>query len=353
MGDSQTVPIDRVRVFNIRGEALAEFKATVDRSYAIGDEARAQFTYPTRKTDVVNDDVLRWGNWLMVENSVLPTWIGVIDQPREWSTRSVTVSAYGPEHVLGWRIASNSEEVLTGPAGRIFAHLITRANRPEQTVIRVGNIWKGGEKHQVTINPSPISEYLKKLWEDSGDDYAWAPAITGEGRLIIRAHWLKRLGVDTTILLHEGNGGGNIEAAGRIMTEDGPIVNEVYAYGEGQTWQSKPAVKVKKPASIGRYGLRQLGQEYSGVTSDSALIANAKQKLKEFAKPTRTFALNALNVGDTFKYLRLGNVLTVQFQNAGFTGGQIAYESQVRIIGMRYNPATKNKIELVTREVPS
>lgn len=350
MGNSQTVPVDRIRIFKRDGYPVAEFKTNVARSWVIGGEGRAQFDYPTRKRDVVNDDVIQFGNWLLIENTHLPPWVGVIDYPRTWSTRNVTVSAYTPERVYNQRIGP-LEFVMSGSPGSIFAKLTNFLNQAERTVIRTGSVWKGGTQTQVTVNPSPLGEYLKTLWETSGEDYEWSPKTDAEGRLVVRGMWLQTLGVDTTALLHEGKDGGNIEASGRVLVEDGPIVNRVLTYGDGETWKSKPTVEVSSNPSIGRFGLREASQEDSGVTSTSVLFKHARQFITEFKNPARSFTLNALHVGDTFKYLRLGNILTVQFQNAGFRGGSIGFVSRVRIIGMSYDPKTKNKVQLVAREV--
>jgi hypothetical protein len=352
MGDSKTVPVDRIRIFSRQGDPLAEFRASVPRSFVIGGEGRAQFTYPTRKTDIVNEDVLNFGNWLLIQNSQLPPWVGIIDTPREWSTRNVTVSAYTPERLFSQRIGP-LEEVLTGSAGSIFAGLITRVNLAEQTILRAGNIWRGGTQRQETLNPQPLNEYLKGLWERSGEDYTWVPNVhngTG-GNLTVNGNWLPFLGVEAGIRLHEGKGGGNVEAVGRILVEDGPITNYVLAYGEGETWKSKPNVGATSQTSIGRYGLRQQAVEYSGVTSGETLRINALQHIEEFQYPARSFLLNALNVGDTFQYIGLGNIFSLRLESAGFRAGNIGFSGRVRIIGMSYNPNTKNKIQLVVREV--
>jgi hypothetical protein len=350
MSDSETVPTDRVRIFDRLGTPLAEFTTNVQRSWVIGDEGRAQFRYPTRKTNVVNEGVLQFGNWLLVDSSTLPPWVGVIDVPRQWSTREVVVHAYSPERVFGWRIGP-PEEVLNANAGTIFERLISRVNEAEQTIIRAGNIWKGGAQLQVTLNPNTLDEYLRDIYEQSGQEYGFSRHISADGRLAVHGNWLPFIGAETGVLLHEGQGGGNVEATGQILVEDGPIVNSAFAYGEGETWQSKPSVTLTKPLSIGRFGLRQAGVEYSGVTSATVLAENAGEYLRQFHVSAKTFSLNALNVGDTFKYTRPGNIFNVQFQNAGFRGGSVGFASRVRIIGMGYNPTTKNKVQLVVREV--
>lgn len=350
MSDSETVPVDRVRIFDRQGAPLAEFTANVQRSWIIGDEGRAQFRYPTRKANVVNESVLQFGNWLVVDNSALPSWFGVIDVPRQWSTREVVVHAYTPERVFGWRIGP-PEEVINANAGTIFEQLISRINAAEQTIMRVGNIWKGGTQLQVTLNPNTLNEYLRGIYEQSGQEYGFARHISADGKLVVYGNWLPLIGSETGALLHEGKGGGNVEAAGQILVEDGPIINSAFAYGDGETWQSKPSVTLTKPSSIGTFGLRQAGVNYSGVTSATVLAENANEYLRQFSVSARTFSLNALNVGDTFKYIRLGNIFNVQLQNAGFLGRYVGFMSRVRVIGMGYNPTAKNKVQLVVREV--
>lgn len=350
MADPNTTPKERIRIFKRDGSAIAEFRANVPRSWVIGTEGRAQFDYSTRKTDIVNEDVLQFGNWLLIENDQLPPWVGVIDTPRTWATRKVTISAYTPEHVFGWRIGP-LEEVITGSAGTIFTRLINRVNQAEQTIIRAGSIWYGGPQRQETINPTLLNQNLKQLWENSHEDYAWTPRVGADGRLVVYGKWVPILGEETGALLHEGKGGGNIEAVDRIMIEDGPILNSILAYGDGETWTSRPNVTVKGAGSIGRYGLREVGEEFRSTQSITTLTANATAKLAEFSTPARSFQLNALNVGDTFKYISLGNILKLQLQSVGFGMGGLGFMGRVRIIGMQYDPAMRNKIKLVVREV--
>jgi hypothetical protein len=345
-------PVDRVRIFDRSGAAIAEFRAKVDRSWVVGSEGRAQFTYSTRKTNVVNVKVLNFGNWMLVENDQLPPWFGVIDTPRDWSTRNVTVYAYSPEHVLGWRIGP-PEEVVNGSAGKIFQHLLRHMNAAESTIIQEGNIWNSSIDRQQTLNPEPLSKYLSELWEQSGEDYSWTYSFDSVGRFTVFGNWLPIAGAETGVLLQEGKGGGNIEAVGKVMVEDGPIVNRVLAFGDGETWNSKPTVTVNADRSWISYGLREQSQEYAGVVIQATLYENSMSHLLLYQQPARSFSLNALNVGDTFKSIGLGNVVKIRFENIGFssTGGGNGFEGRVRIVGMRYNPANKNKIELVVREI--
>lgn len=349
--DSQTVPQEQVRIFNREGYPIAEFMTSVERSWALVGEGRALFTFSTRKTDVVNEKVLQFGNWLLVESTALPPWVGVIDVPREWSPRVVAVHAYTPERVFGWR-RGPLEEKITQPAGAIFERILSLVNENDPTVIRAGDIWKGGTVHEETLNATPLSEDLERIVERSGEEYRWRPVIDDAGRLIVYADWMQVLGSVSSALLLEGKNGGNIEALNNILVEDGDILNEVLAYGDGQSWTSRPYAIVSDAASMGKYGLRQKAENYSGVVSVVTLNDNGTELIMSQKEPMRSFHVNALNVGDTFKYLQIGNSLKLQFENIGFTAGGLGYETTIRIVAMAYDPTTdKNAIELVVEEV--
>lgn len=345
MADSNSVPVDRIQIFNREGFAVAEFKATIDRSWAIGDEGRAAFTYPSRKTDVVNETVLNFGNWLLIENDTIPTWIGVIDTPREWTARNVTVCAYSPEHAFGFR-RGPLEEKITGSPGTVFEKLLQKVNAVESTVLRAGNIYRGGAQMEETLNPTALNRDLKRIWERSNEEYQWRPVIDATGRLVVYADWMEKLGTDTGAILHEGKGGGNVEAVSNILVEDGPIINDLLACGDGISWQSKPNINAVDPTSIGKYGLRQATEEYTGVSNTNTLKDNGTRKVNAFKNSAKRYRLNAINKGDTFDYLSLGNRLSLKFENILF-----GYEATIRIIGMSFDAAIRNKMQLVVEEV--
>ena len=344
------IPVDRVRIFDQAGNALAEFKTRVDRSWVIGNAGRAQFTVPTNDSDIVSEKVLRFGNWLLVENSQLPSWVGVIDVTRRWSPRDVTVSAYGVEHVIGWR-RGPLEQVVEGAAGYLFGWLLDYVNAQHPTVIQRGDIDETGTQRQETFNPTLLSVDLQRIFKRSGEEYRWRPVIDEYGRLVVYGDWLPSIGGDTGAMLHEGKHGGNLEISGSIITEDGPIENDILGYGDGLTWQSRPINTVADEDSIFLYGLRQTSIAYQGVTTIGTVTTNALERLSQYKQPNKKFLARAINVGNTFQYIDLGNTFTLQLQNSGFTDGLLGYISTVRILGMRYDPLLRNKIELVLEEV--
>lgn len=349
MAASNATPKDRIRIFDREGHAVAEFRTRIQRSWAIGKEGRAAFDYASRKSNVVNEQVLQFGNWLLVESDTLPPWVGVLDTPRSWSARRVSIHAYSPEHVFGWRIGP-LEAILDGAPGVIFERILNYVNAAEMTIISAGSIWRGSSSIQETINPTQLNKDLLRVQERSKEEYQWRPLMDPNGKLIVYADWMEQLGRDTNVLLHEGKQGGNIEATDNIMTEDGPIINYTFGYGDGETWKTKPSFVVMNNISMGRYGMRQESNGYSGVSNAQTLQQNGTARINARYIPLRTFRLNALNVGDTFRYIRLGNRLTLRFQNMGFTRGTTSFETTVRILAMAYDPEDRNKISLVVQE---
>lgn len=345
-----TNPKERVRVFNRAGVELAQFRATVKRSWTIGAEGRASMVLASRKTNYVNDTVLRFGNWLLVENDSLPHWVGVIDTPREWSARQVTVNAFTPERVFSQRIGS-LEQKISGPAGSIFVALINRVLSQEMTLLRSGNIWTGGDPREIVLHPYPLSQALSTLQKQSGEEYSFRPSITVSGTLIVFCDWLDKLGIVTNVPLIEGKAGGNIENSGVYMVEDGTIYNNVLGYGPGSAWASRPNKEnLATDNSLAQYGLRQTSKDYGSVSSVDVINRGNIGLMRRSSQPVKNFSVTALNRGDTFKYIRLGNRLELSLQSVGFTGSGLGLKTYIRILGMYYDPAEGQKIKLVLQE---
>jgi hypothetical protein len=336
---------DRIRIFDRDGRSLAEFRAAVSRSWALGLEGRANMLLASRKTDYVQRGILEFGNWLLIENDTLPAWVGVIDTPRIWSARTVEVNAYTPERLLSWRRGVSTSQIVAGSAGDIFGFLIDTVNQQEATILQRGDIWTGGIKREETITVAPLDIDLRRIYQRSGEEYEWRPVAEFSG-LAVYADWVEKLGEFTQIELSESRKGGNIENP--WMYEDGQIINDLFGYGDGLTWASRPQARTVDEDSIAQYGLRQDDKEWEGVKQITTVTNNNATIIAQQKDAQKVFDLIALNVGETFEYMRLGNALRVKLQNIGFDGGT---DALVRIIGMSYNPVEGQKIRLVLKEI--
>ena len=336
---------DRIRIFDRTGRALVEFRAAVSRSWAIGLEGRANMMLASREADYVYRGALEFGNWLLVENDTLPAWVGVIDTPRIWSARTVEVNAYTPERVFSWRRGLSTSEIIEGSAGNIFRRLLEVINQQEKTIIQTGDLWTGGIKRQETITVAPLDIDLRRIYERSGEEYNWRPVTEFSG-LAVYADWANKLGEFTQIELNESKDGGNVENP--WMYEDGRIINDLFGYGDGLTWASRPQFRTVDAESVALYGLRQDDREYQGVKEIDTVSNNNNAFINRFRNAQKVFDLTALNVGETFRYIQLGNTMRLRLQSIGFDGGT---DTLVRIVGMSYNPVEGQKIRLVTQEI--
>jgi hypothetical protein len=238
----------------------------------------------------------------------------------------------------------NTVEVINAPAGGIFARLIDIANIQEATILRKGDIWTGGIQRQETISPAPLAVDLRRIVERSGEEYDWRPVADFNG-LAIYCDWFRALGEYVQVELNESPRGGNIEKP--TMYEDGNIINNVFGYGDGMTWQTRPQATNLNTDSIYDYGLRQISKQWIGVKELSTVSNNNQTVINQQRNPVRTFDVNAINVGETFQYLKLGNSMWMNLASIGFGGLQ----TKVRIMGMSYNPVEGQKIRLVLREI--
>ena len=344
---SNTALKDRIRIFNRSGLELASFRADVNRSWAIGYEGRASFNYASRKTEIVNESVLQFGNYLLIENSRLPAWVGIIDTPRGWDSQTVEVNAYTLERMFKYRRGA-LERKLTGSAGNIFAEFINVINTAEPTILQAGNIWAGGDRREETINPNTLERNLQQIQERSKEEYDFTPIIQN-GKLVILANWYSKLGNSVSCNLYSASKGGNIEMA--TMSEDDEIINNLLGYGDGMAWSSRPVRIMSDTASITAYGLRQSSSNWNGVSSPATLDANNLELVTQKRNPRRIYQLTALNIGDTFDYIKLGNTLPLIMDNLGFVKSVRGTVTNVRIMGMSYNPQAGQKIKLVVTEI--
>lgn len=338
--------MDRLRIFNRRGDLEAEFIAAVSRSWIIGKRTTASFSIPVYET-YCTEDVLEFGNWVLVESDELPDWAGTIVS-REWGARVITIGAYSPEHLISQRIGP-TEKRFKGSAGELFVKLLEYVNIREDTLLKPGEIYKSGTR-QETLTPTRLSDDLKRIYERSREEYQWRPVVNANGKLTVYGDWVLALGTESEFTLHEGTGGGNIEATNRVLMEDVPQANYLHGYGNGITWASRPQKVLEDTDSISRYGLIQQSEAFRGASTLDGVEKNVRGRLLVKAKPARVYNVNALDVGDTFTFMQLGNVMNLKMQNIGFNGSTLGTIARVRIIGMYYKPDNANKVELALKE---
>ena len=332
----------RVTIFDRTGAPLTTLRVATSRSWVLNGigEATFQIAYTDPKC---KREYLEFGNRVLIEHPKMPDWVGVIDTPRDWGNSSVTVRAYDACSLLSWR-RGRQGLTMTGTAGSLFKQIILFANQVQDIGLRPGTIYLGGTDRQETVNDS-LWQHMSNICGRSGNDFIFTPRRDA-GRLVIDGNWYQRAGEPISVILSEGK---NIELGNDVLTEDGRIVNDLLGYGEGATYETRIEAYGFNLESANRYDLRQSFATYSGNSELATLQANVNADLALIKSPQTILQITALDVGNTFAGLRLGNTMPVRLHSIGFTGSGRGYEATVRIYGMRYTDTTQ-KVDLVTKE---
>lgn len=332
----------RVSLYSHSGQYLTEVNATFKREYKLNEFGSATFTLST--SDVkCREDYLRFGNFVLVEHDKLPIWGGMIDTPRIWGHGSVTSTVYSAEYILTCMITDKTL-TIEGSFGAIFQKLINQLfNNDIGNVLRIGTIYGGGKTVKRIYNYGNIYDEVKKLCKDSGNDFELLPAIDANGRLYFTANWYEKRGMLKQFTLYEDQ---NIKLSSTPMREQGRIGNQLRIYGNGATSSSRPVASRTNAVSSGKYGERWLAQAGQGED----LNANADALIIEYADPRKTFDITAIDTGDTYYQMRVGDQFPVSFHSVGFSGSGFGTSETVRILQMAFDEE-KHELKLVADEV--
>lgn len=335
---------DRLRIFDRKGNTLAEFQADAARSWALAKEGRCSFEIASNRA-YATEKILEFGNYLLVESDILPAWVGIIDTPRGWTNSTIGVSAYTMEKLFSFRVGPE-EEILTASAGAIFEKLIKKINKAEQTLLEAGDIYTEGAQIEETLSPETLDKTLKRIQENTLEEYRFRHSVIG-GRLVMYGDWYDRFGKFTQNILNQSAGGGNIENP--TMNEDGQIQNWILGWGDGETWADRKPDYSTNEKSVAKYGLRQYGEQFAGETTLEGIKTKAKAILRQNKYSHKLIDANVINDGRTFESIDIGNSFDVVLENMGFGGTKMT----VRIIGMSYTPGKGDVVRCVMEEVVS
>ena len=331
---------DRIRLFDRSGTCLCDLRVTAERNLSINEEGEAEFDIAY--TDVNSrDDFLRFGNWLLIENSKLGPWVGMVDRPQVGKKRFTHIHAYTPEHQLAKRNVPR-QLPLNGKAGVIFKEIINLMNREEPTIISIGDVWSGGrDMGEESLNGDNLKDVLQNLTERSGGEYSFTPTVF-KGKLSILANWHKEIGEVNMYPLEES---WNISDENNSYRLDGDIENEIWGYGSGAGQTDRPTATFADNESIGIYGLMQGSRVYSDYSDEGSVLTAVRNEVNDTRFPKKIYSVSMLDVGETFSQVKLGNTHPFRLWSVGF-----GVKTTIRVVEMYYNPY-RGKVDLHNQEV--
>lgn len=318
----------RLTIFDKTGVRVAELDATFKRSWRLNEYGIGSFSVSTQDTKAIIDH-LQFGNYIFSEHDKLPSWAGMIDTPRTWGEGRINCSAYSGEYLMTMRITPRTLN-LSGSYGMIYDSLIK--SRPHR-LVRSGDIYGGGPVVSMTYNYADVYAEIKKLAQDSGNDFSFEPEIDSNGGLVFAAHWYEKRGMERAFVLYEDR---HLRLSSIALREQGEIRNRLRVYGEGATFDTRPVSRMEDDVSADKYGARWKAI-YAGPFSGQELESIARKKLIEYAEPRKTFDLTVLDEGNAFHNCRIGDTQPVEFYTVGFTGASLGMSTKVRVLQMEYD----------------
>jgi hypothetical protein len=323
-----------VQVFDRNGVKIAELLASCNRAWVRNAAARAQFTLSIFEPKC-REDVLRFGNLVLIEHKKLPAWGGVIDTPREWGSGTVTVTAYSGLKLFEYRAVS-SQQLLRGSAAALIRTICELAQQDAPLPIELGTLEDDRYPREETVGGNPLLDDLMRIVDRADGEIRFEPILSSGGLRFRVDYYTTYKAGETGEDLYLADSC-NLNLEGRILIEQGVILNDLLGLGDGLTFESRPQYRETDEESITLYGRRQGVLTAQGVTQIGTLQQAVKTALGTKRKPEMVINLRVLDVGETWNRLRLGTHVTVQLTSAGFSNNAVGIQVSGTVIGMEYD----------------
>ncbi|CAK0773782.1 conserved hypothetical protein [Gammaproteobacteria bacterium] len=329
--------MSRILVFDLENKIAGEVHANVNRGWAINGGDSAAF-------NLDNDEAVK--PWLQIGRMIfidggnnadgskkLLNWAGMIDTPWKAIT-PVGITAYDLNYLMARRTPWGIDR-RTGDTGTIASRFIDLANQIGELYLRPGEISFDGISRTVDVITS-ASDWTQLL--NMATLYALEiqlrPEINEENRLIIYVDMKPRLGLNSGLVLQDGEGA-NMQLV--EFTVDGEIVNMAMGFNDGSTETGKlySSIEVDQ-ASVDTYRARNRLTQFS-TQAQSELQEMTKNYVTANGKPYVSLKVAVLDTPGVFSQLRLGNSLLVRTTQVILPGGQVGWSGAARITGMSYD----------------
>lgn len=329
--------MSRLVVFGLDNQAVGEFSANCNRGWILLGNVGVSGGGAT--SVAVPDEValqpwLQLGRLVLVERPPLPAWVGVLDTPWRAAPLPVEITLYNAEYLFALRAAERSVSI-NGSISDAVKEMIRIANNQEPIFTAVGNTDSNQGQYSRAIEQGNIWDQAIKLLEESGYEMVLRPERNIRHQLNLYADVGARLGIDTGFLLHDG--------VGKNMTlidahVDGKITNRVIAVsGQSTEDDQLQTDALEDQSSQDIYRTRSEVVQFRNVTQLSVLTHNGQTYLDNVSRPYLELTVEAMNIGETFANLRVGNRLLVHASEVYLPGGVRGWRGSVRILAMVYD----------------
>jgi hypothetical protein len=271
----------------------------------------------------------------------------MIDTP--WTaTLPAELTLYNAECLFGLRAAEHSVQVI-GSMSDVVKEMIRIVNEQEQSFLQLGNATSSSPAvFNKLIEQRNIWDQLVKLLEDSGYEMVLRPERSARNELHLYTDVGVQLGADTGFLLHDGE-----QANMRVIEAkvNGKIINRATGVSGQSTEEAQLQTAVLEDQdSQNAFRTRSDVMQFQKVTEISTLTQYTQAFLDYGKRPYLDLTVDAMEIGETFNYLRLGNRLLVHAANVFLPGGIHGWSGTVRILAMVFDER-QNTVRMTLRGI--
>ncbi len=335
----------RVTIFSKDGYFVGDIRTNPTYEYVLNATPSAgRCTFDLSLSSAkVTPKYLEFGNYVLIRNTYLPDWIGIIVK-RTWGFGSVQIMAMQAEWILTRRITPIL--TYTGTAGSIFNQILSYTNgaKYNEKPITPNNLFLGGVSREEKLGNDALS-HIQAVAERSGNDFDVTYNFDTNGKLYLLGNWYERKGGYTSKYLREGK---NISTSERVFDEDArQLANWYEGRGDANTTGTRITATKYDDTSISKYGLMQEAGVFDGNSVMATLENNTLNKLYNLYAPQGAFDLTATE--GAFSFLRIGDVYELDLNTVGFINGGRGYQGFCRLVGMEYDSMNNTTRLIVTR----
>lgn len=345
--------MSRIVVFGLDNVAVGEFTATCNRGWillgnpGVSDGGQTTVTVPD---DVAIQPWLQLGRMVLVERPPLPSWVGVIDTP--WQAMlPVEITLYNAEYLFALRAIERSV-AINAPISDIVKEMIRIANDQEMMFVALGNSGNIQTLYNKAIAQRNIWDQMIKLLEETGQEMIFRHEMNSRRQLYLYADVGPGMGLDTGFLLHDRDQS-SVQANMTVIDAkvNGKIINRVIGVSGQSTEEAQLQTNILEDQdSQDVFRTRSEIVSFRDVAELSTLTQYTQIYLDSYKRPFLDLTVDAMNIGDTFANLRLGNRLLAHAANVYLPGGVRGWSGSVRILAMAFDE-TKDTVRMTLRGI--
>lgn len=322
---------------NTTGQFMTQLRSICPRNWVLNGIGEATFTVPYSSAKY-REEYLKPGTIVVIEDPKLPDWCGIIGDDQDWTQSEIKIKCLDGIALLKTRMTLPTD-TYNGSAGAIIQKMLVTAGQYRDTHFQIGTIYDDGVTRQMKMGDSVYAQLLT-LQKRTRNDWLTSPVVVN-GKAYIQFDWLERAGLPAASILTEG---ANLERNASPLSQRGPIINSIIGFSEASDPTKRLMYLGEDEASIGEYDVRQAKKVYTGVTTMADLIESVSADLSLSAWPLRATQFAALDRGNVFNDLRLGNTAQVNFFKVGFTDGVSGLSAMFRFMGLKTDDKGKCEI---------